>query len=136
MIWKNFEAHLEDNIGHRETSPFVMKVCFDEDIPRGEHIKFSTRTYVADDDRKMLPISVFYVKYPIDELVLELTVPIGLIYKPRLKCYKDSAREVQLWSSKNAIVSEIENFKKYSFSISPLQPWQYYALEWNFSERY
>ena len=136
LIHKNIEAFMDDNIGNRNNSPYIFKVCFEEDININDKIKFTTKTLLSDENKCMIPISAFCVKYPIDELVLQLSAPIGLLHTVSRKCYKDDSRQKLLHSSKNVDQQEINGFKHYTFITFEPKPWSYYALEWEFSDQY
>ena len=84
----------------------------------------------------MIPLSSFCVKYPIDELVIRLSAPTGLLHTVRKKCYKDFGRSFTVYSSKNVEQEELNGFKTYSFVTSNPTPWLYYVLEWKFSDQY
>ncbi len=136
LVSKNIEAHIDDNIGERDHSPYTFKISFDEDIALNDKIKFTTKTMLSDITKCMMPISSFYVKYPIDELVLIVSAPIGLLHTMRKKCYKDAGREIQLFTSKNIEQQDIEGYRIYSYTIPSPTSWLHYALEWKFSEKY
>ncbi len=136
LVSSNIKAHIDDNIGHRNHSPYTFRISFDEDVVTNDKIIFTTKTLLSDETKCMIPLSSFCVKYPIDELVLKVSAPIGLLHTMRKKCYRDASRQLQVFSSKNVDQEEIEGYRIYSYPIKSPNPWMYYVLEWNFSEQY
>ena len=136
LVSYNVAAHIDDNIGNRSVSPYIFRICFDEDISVNDKIKFTTKTHLSDEAKCVFPISSFCVQYPIDELVLKLSAPIGLVHTVRKKCYKDASRQKQVFSSENIDQDEVEGYKIYTYPINNPCPWLFYALEWKFSEQY
>lgn len=132
----NIEAELVDNEDKRCIPPYNFRISFNDDIEEGERVKFVTKTSLSDSKKCMIPMSLFCAKYPIDELILRVSVPIGLIHTVRRTCYRDTAREVQVYSSKRVEQEDAGGYRTYIYRIQKPHSWHYYALEWEFSEKY
>ncbi len=117
----------------RKQSPYLHTVYFNEEKKPGDSVNFVTSTSISDDGEEMSPVYSFMVKYQIDELVLHVVAPPGLITNVKKAAYADRGREINVIKPATITKENIGNLVRYTYSIKNPTILYNYFIEWEFT---
>ncbi|MBD5155657.1 MAG: hypothetical protein HDT15_11540 [Oscillibacter sp.] len=125
------DYEIDEYVGPQSPHDYLIK--FKTEKKRGDTIKFKTITQVGDTTHIMKTMYSYTVKYQIDQLVLRLSVPKGLVKGVKKAVYADRGREIIVEEPTKITKKIVGDLEEYTFTCSNPTLLYNYFIEWQFT---
>ncbi|MCM1540201.1 MAG: hypothetical protein NC121_02960 [Blautia sp.] len=134
ILQKNDNRYeIEDS--QRDHSPYPYIIKFNSEKKRGETISLKTETSVVDEKLDMIPEYSFMAKYQIDELILKIIAPEGMIKNVKQAVYADRAKSICIEPPRNMTSETVRNLVVFTYRILNPTLLYTYCIEWEFTKQ-
>lgn len=126
------DYEIEEQIGPQSPHDYLIK--FKTEKKLGDPVKFKTITKIGDTAHIMKSYYAFTVIYQVEELVLRVSAPKGLIKDVKKAVYADRGREIIVDRPAKITKKIVGDLEEYTFTCKNPTLLYNYFIEWKFTK--
>ena len=124
------DYEIEEQIGPQSPHDYLIK--FKTEKKLGDTVKFKTITKVGDTTHIMKNYYSYVITYQVEELILRVSAPKGLIKDVKKAVYADRGREIIVEKPTRITKKIVGDLEEYTFIYKNPTLFYNYFIEWQF----